>query len=166
MVSEEHATVVRARIAGLKVRRPAGPLSLRTADYCTRSTRPQRVSLAAATSAACPAGVLVWVDAQALDAQVGAVASSNVLVLFSPCRYVPDMPDEPLRPADPDDLCQALAFALTHDGRRQFKANGEHTARITAEHLARHLAMAGFVVMRRPGRGDFAGIAGGAKEDR
>jgi len=75
------------------------------------------------------------------------------------------MPDEPLHPADPDDLCQALAFALTHDGRRQFKTSSESMARITAEHLVRHLGMSGFVVMRRRGRGDFAGVARGpAKE--
>jgi hypothetical protein len=73
------------------------------------------------------------------------------------------MPDEPLHPADHEDICQALAFALTHDGRRQFRTSGESMARITAEHLARHLETAGFVVMRRPGRGDFAGIARGAK---
>ena len=73
------------------------------------------------------------------------------------------MPDEPLRAADPDDLCQALAFALTQDGGRQFKTRGASMARITAEHLARHLEMSGFVLMRRPGRGDFAGIARGAK---
>jgi hypothetical protein len=35
-------------------------------------------------------------------------------------------------------------------------------ARITADHLVRYLEMAGFVVMRRPGRGDFAGVARGA----
>jgi hypothetical protein len=75
------------------------------------------------------------------------------------------MPDEPLRPADPDDLCQALAFALTYDGRRQFRTSHESMARITAEHLARYLEMSGFVVMRRPGRGDFAGIAQGPKKD-
>ena len=64
------------------------------------------------------------------------------------------MPDEPqpLRPADPDDLRQALAHALTFDGRKQFKTGGEMMAKITAEHLARHLETAGFVVMKRPPR--------------
>jgi len=62
------------------------------------------------------------------------------------------MPDEPLTPADPEDLRQALAHALTFDGRRQFKTSGEMMAKITAEHLARHLELAGFVVMRRPPR--------------
>ena len=32
------------------------------------------------------------------------------------------MPEQPaLSPADPDDLRQALAFALTFDGRKQFR---------------------------------------------
>jgi hypothetical protein len=105
-------------------------------------------------------------NAAALDGWQGTVVVALVVLeLFSSCCYPPDMPDEALRPADPDDLCRALAFALTHDGRRQFKASSEHTAQITAEHLARHLEMPGFVVMRRPGRGDFAGIARGTKWD-
>jgi hypothetical protein len=64
------------------------------------------------------------------------------------------MPDEvqTLTPADPDDVCRALAFALTFDGRRRFRHAEELTARITAEHLARYLALAGFVVMKKPPR--------------
>ncbi len=76
------------------------------------------------------------------------------------------MPDETLTPADPDDLCQALAFALTFDGRRQFRTSGEMMARITAEHLVRHLEQCGFVVLRRPGRGDFSRIARGAPPEK
>jgi hypothetical protein len=76
------------------------------------------------------------------------------------------MPDDPsLRPADPDDLRQALAFALAFDGRRRFKQADELMARLTADHLVRYLEMAGFVVMRRPGRGDFAGVTRGAPKD-
>jgi hypothetical protein len=72
------------------------------------------------------------------------------------------MPEQPaLSPADPDDLRQALAFALTFDGRKQFRNADEIAARITADHLVRYLEMAGYVVMRRPGRGDFAGVARG-----
>ena len=48
------------------------------------------------------------------------------------------MTDDPakLTPANPDDLCQALAFALTFDGRRRFQPSSEMMAKITAEHLA------------------------------
>jgi len=38
-------------------------------------------------------------------------------------------------------------------------------ARITAEHLARYLAMSGFVVKCRPRCGDFARIAQGPKRE-
>jgi hypothetical protein len=64
------------------------------------------------------------------------------------------MPDEiaPLAPADLDDLRSALAFALTFDGRRRFRHADELAARISAEHLARHLELAGFVVMKKPPR--------------
>jgi hypothetical protein len=74
------------------------------------------------------------------------------------------MTDDPnqLRPADPDDLRRALAFALTFDGRKRFREAEELTARITAEHLAKHLEQSGFVIMKRPGRGDFSGIAKGS----
>jgi hypothetical protein len=48
----------------------------------------------------------------------------------------------PLRPADPDDLRSALAFALTFDGRRRFRDADELAARITAEHVARHRQLA------------------------
>jgi hypothetical protein len=76
------------------------------------------------------------------------------------------MTDDPkqLRPADPDDLRRALAFALTFDGRKRFREAEELAARITAEHLARYLERSGFVIMKRePGfRGGFAGIAKGS----
>jgi len=79
------------------------------------------------------------------------------------CNTVPYMPEQPaLSPADADDLRQALAFALTFDGRKRFRHADEIAARITADHLVRYLEMAGYVVMRRPGRGDLAAVARGA----
>jgi hypothetical protein len=76
------------------------------------------------------------------------------------------MPDDPLRPADPDDLRQALAFALSFDGRKRWRQADDQMARITADHLVRYLEMADFVVMRRPGRGDFAKVVRGAGPER
>ncbi len=60
------------------------------------------------------------------------------------------MPDEPLRPADPDALRQSLAFALMFDGKRRWRMADDLTARVTADHLVRYLEMAGYVVMKRP----------------
>jgi hypothetical protein len=62
------------------------------------------------------------------------------------------MPDEPasLIPADPDDVRQTIAFALTFDGRKRFRHADELAVRITADHLARHLERCGFVVMKKP----------------
>src|SRR3954451_24331285 len=54
----------------------------------------------------------------------------------------------PLRPADPADVADALAYALRYDGNRRVHHADEVMARITAEHLIRHLAQAGFVLMR------------------
>ena len=55
-------------------------------------------------------------------------------------------PDEKLTPASPDELTDALAYALTFDGRKRFRASSEYTAKITATHLVDQLRRAGFVV--------------------
>ena len=57
---------------------------------------------------------------------------------------------QPLTPAAPDDLEQALAHALQLNGHKQFKTSHELTAKITAGYLAEHLRRSGFVVMKKP----------------
>jgi hypothetical protein len=77
------------------------------------------------------------------------------------------MPDDPakLRPADPEDVRQSLAYALRFDGRRsRFRQADGLMAEITADHLAKHLERCGYVIMRKPPAGDFAGIARGPSE--
>ena len=56
--------------------------------------------------------------------------------------------DSPLRPADPADVADALAYALRYDGKRRVYHADDAMARITAEWLIRHLERAGFVLMR------------------
>jgi hypothetical protein len=72
------------------------------------------------------------------------------------------MPEKPppLSPVDPDDLRQTLAFALTFDGRKRFRHADELAARITADHLARHIERCGFVVMRGAPRAGHSTSAG------
>jgi hypothetical protein len=60
-----------------------------------------------------------------------------------------DAPDR-LTPAAPDDLADALAFALRFDGRKRKHNASEMMARILAERLVEHLERSGFVVMKRP----------------
>ena len=55
-----------------------------------------------------------------------------------------------LQPATPDELVDALAFALRFRGRKRVHNGDEIMAHIVAERLAEHLERAGFVVMRRP----------------
>jgi len=62
---------------------------------------------------------------------------------------MPDAPDR-LTPATPNDLADALAFALRFDGRKRKRDAGEFMARIVARRLVEHLENAGFVVMRKP----------------
>lgn len=55
-----------------------------------------------------------------------------------------------LRPAEPEDVTQALAFALRYRGRKRVDTAGEAMARITAERVVEHLRQSGFVVMKKP----------------
>jgi hypothetical protein len=67
-----------------------------------------------------------------------------------------------LAPAAPEEVAEALAYALRHDERgrprRGAVAGWDFAAGIAAEHLAAHLGRAGFVVLkRRPTRPHSAG---------
>ncbi len=59
------------------------------------------------------------------------------------------MTDAPqLRPATPDEIADALAFALRYDGRKRVHDADEPMGRITADRLVRHLEASGFVLMK------------------
>lgn len=51
--------------------------------------------------------------------------------------------------AEPEDVRQALAFALRYRGRKRTDSAAEAMAEITAERLVEHLAQSGFIMMRR-----------------
>ena len=55
----------------------------------------------------------------------------------------------PLRAAEPEDVKQALAFALRYRGRKRTDTASKAMAEITAERLFKHLAQSGFVVMHK-----------------
>jgi hypothetical protein len=75
----------------------------------------------------------------------------SVLATFSQPRYRSTMPDTPpLRPATPDEIAQALSFALRFDGRKRVHHADDMMAKITAERLVKHLEASGFVLMKRP----------------
>lgn len=61
------------------------------------------------------------------------------------------MPDtSPLRAAPPGEVTEALAFAVSYEGRKCLHHADDIMARIAAERLVRHLVRSGFVVMKRP----------------
>jgi hypothetical protein len=66
-----------------------------------------------------------------------------------------DAPDR-LTLATPDDLADALAFALRFDRRRRKHDAAEIMARIVAKRLVEHLERSGFVVMKKPSIGGSA----------
>ncbi len=59
------------------------------------------------------------------------------------------MTDE-LRPATPEEIAEALCFALRFDGKKPFPQSSSLMARITAQHLVEHLQRCGFQLMKRP----------------
>jgi hypothetical protein len=58
--------------------------------------------------------------------------------------------DAKLTLAEPADVVQALAFALRFDGRKRLHSADDMMAQIAAKRLVEHLALSGFVVMKRP----------------
>ena len=54
-------------------------------------------------------------------------------------------------------------LALRFDGRKRAPSGDELMARITAEHLVKHLERSGFVVMRKSPIGDLSRLQSGAK---
>ena len=72
--------------------------------------------------------------------------------MFYRTDYPAPMTDAPdrLTPAAPDDLADALAFALRFNGRKRARDSGEIMAAIVARRLVEHLEQSGFVVMRKP----------------
>ena len=59
-------------------------------------------------------------------------------------NYRPALPDTPhLRPATPDEIADALSFALRYQGRKRVHHADDMMARITAERLVRHLEASG-----------------------
>ena len=83
-----------------------------------------------------------------------AVGNTAIFVLysFSRLRYRRAMTytTDNLRPATPEDLADALAFALRFKGRKRVNDAGEFMASIVAKRLVEHLEQSGFVIMRKP----------------
>jgi hypothetical protein len=55
-----------------------------------------------------------------------------------------------LRPATPEEIAEALSFALRFKGRRPFPQSNTLMAEITAAHLVEHLLRCGFQLMKGP----------------
>ena len=53
-----------------------------------------------------------------------------------------------LRPATPDEIADALSFALRYQGRKRVNHADDMMARITADRLVHHLTASGFVLMK------------------
>ncbi len=75
------------------------------------------------------------------------------------------MPDaNKLASADPTDLANTLAFALTSDGRLAKAQSTELLAKIVAERIAARLERDGYVIMQRPPAQGASAVARGFGE--
>jgi hypothetical protein len=74
-----------------------------------------------------------------------------------------DAPDR-LTPAAPDDLVDALAFALRFSGRKRVHNGDEIMAQIVARRPVDHLERSGFVVMKKPPSAGAAALGRGYRE--
>ena len=54
-----------------------------------------------------------------------------------------------LSPTTPEEVADALAFALRFSGPKRINHAGEFMAQITAQRLIEHLRQSGFVVMKK-----------------
>ena len=70
-------------------------------------------------------------------------------------------PDPKLTLAQPDDLADALSFALRHEGRKSQHDSDKLNADIVAQRLVRHLDRARYVVMKKPPLGGTLRLRGG-----
>ena len=69
--------------------------------------------------------------------------------MFPPGGYDQVMSDDhDLRFATPDEIADALVFALQYSGRKRVHHADEAMARITADRLVQHLEKCGFVLMK------------------
>ena len=83
--------------------------------------------------------------------------------MFSPVGYFAPMPDQhdALSPATPEDVADALAFALRFQGRKRIHDADELMSAIVAKRLVEHLERSGFVVMKKPPSAGGAAIGRG-----
>lgn len=62
----------------------------------------------------------------------------------------PDLDSQGLRPADPAEVADSLAYAMRFDERGKARRTGvEYASKIAAEQLVQRLLASGFVLMRR-----------------
>lgn len=60
------------------------------------------------------------------------------------------MTNDPLTPARPEDIADALAFALRYSGRKRVHDSAEIMAALVAKRLVEHLDRCGFVILKKP----------------
>ena len=69
-----------------------------------------------------------------------------------PDPRTPDLDRTDLTAASPEEIAEALSYALRYDERgKPRRGGGEFAAGIAAERLAEHLRRAGYVVMKARG---------------
>lgn len=85
------------------------------------------------------------------------VIEAAVVAILTELGALPPQPEPvevdggQLRPAAPEDVAEALAYAMRFDERGKARRTGvEYASKLAADQLVRQLTASGFVVMRKP----------------
>ncbi|MGK7870927.1 hypothetical protein [Falsiroseomonas sp. E2-1-a20] len=111
------------------------------------STRSASLREAAAEARGLARGLCPRLPTAALDEAVTALL---IELDGYPPPAPPDLDGQGLRPADPAEVADSLAFAMRFDERGRARRTGvEYASKIAAEQLVKRLPASGFVLMRR-----------------
>jgi hypothetical protein len=107
------------------------------------------VSEAAAEARGLCRGLHPALPATAADEAVTAILRE--LGALSPVPEPMELDGRQLRPAAPEDVADALAYAMRFDERGKARRTGlEYSSKLAADGLVRQLLLSGFVLMRKP----------------
>jgi hypothetical protein len=89
-----------------------------------------------------------------LPASVTAGAVADILKslgAYQPRPEVVELDGQTLRPVSPEDVADALAYAMRFNDQGKARRTGwEYAAQMAADHLVRQLQASGIIFMRRP----------------
>ena len=126
---------------------------MRTTISTAIATRSMPVGEAAAEARGLCRGLHPALPATAPDDAVKAILRE--LGALPPVPEPVEVDGRELRPAAPEDVAEAPAYAMRFDERGKARRTGvEYSSKLAADQLVRQLLLSGFVLMRKPSAAD------------